>query len=127
MAPALRVLTWPFLVATLALLGRAWYLDETVQVSPEEDLVRSAFLRPALNQVFDAPVLRYSTESQSGVSVTAGRLMSNAHYEAAMNAAKRRAAVREAWGVGIPAVTVEDIIEAVATDEPRAHRYLRAS
>ena len=34
------------------------------------------FLRPALGHVFDVPVLRYSTESRSGISVTAGRLMS---------------------------------------------------
>ena len=139
----------------------AWYLDETVHTSLEEEIIRSAFLRPALGHVFDAQVLRYSTESQSGVSVTAGRLMSSAHYEAAMNTAKRCAAMRDYRGVGIPAVAVEDVIEAlleeahsaarrmsadhgtlarelevpghitrvemVATDEPRPHRYLRAS
>ena len=106
--------------------GRAWYLDGTVQDSPDEEIIRSAFLRPALIQIFEAPVLRYSTESQSGVSVTAGRLMSNAHYEAAMNAAKRRAAVRELRGVGIPAVTVEDVIEALLEEAYSAARRMSA-
>ena len=106
--------------------GRAWYLDGTVQDSPDEEIIRSAFLRPALSQVFETPVLRYSTESQSGVSVTAGRLMSNAHYEAAMNAAKRRAAVRELRGVGIPAVTVEDVIEALLEEAHSAARRMSA-
>ena len=27
LAPALRVLTWPFLALTLLLLGRGWYLE----------------------------------------------------------------------------------------------------
>ena len=106
--------------------GQAWYLDETVHLSLEEDVVRSAFLRLALNQVFDAPVLRYSTESQGGVSVAAGRLMSNAHYEAAMNTAKRRAAVRELRGVGIPAVAVEDVIEALLEEAHSAARRMSA-
>ena len=106
--------------------GRAWYLDETVHVSLEEDIVRSAFLRPALSQVFDAPVLRYSTESQGGVSVTAGRLMSSAHYEAAMNTAKGRAAGRDLRGVGIPAVVVEDVIEALLEEAHSAARRMSA-
>ncbi len=88
--------------------------------------MRSAFLRPALSQVFDAPVLRYSTESQGGVSVAAGRLMSNAHYEAAMNTAKRRAAGRELRGVGIPAVAVEDVIEALLEEAHSAARRMSA-
>ena len=106
--------------------GRAWYLDDTVHVSPEEEVIRSAFLRPALNHVFDVPVLRYSTESQSGISVTAGRLMSNAHYEAAMNAAKKRAAVRELRGVGIPAVAGEDVIKALLEEAHSAARRMSA-
>ena len=106
--------------------GRAWYLDGTVHHSPEEEIIWSAFLRPALGHVFDTPVLRYSTESQSGVSVTAGRLMSNAHYEAAMNAAKRRAAVRELRGVGIPAVALEDVIEALLEEAHSAARRMSA-
>ena len=106
--------------------GRAWYLDDTVHDSPEEEIIRSAFLRPALGQVFNGPVLRYSTESQSGVSVTAGRLMSNAHYEAAMNTAKRRAAVRDLRCVGIPAVAVEDVIEALLEEAHSAARRMSA-
>ncbi|MCI0794229.1 MAG: hypothetical protein J4O03_12255 [Chloroflexi bacterium] len=27
LAPALRVLTWPFLALTIAMLGRGWYLE----------------------------------------------------------------------------------------------------
>ena len=106
--------------------GRAWYLDDTVQVSPGEEIVRSVFLRPALDQVFETQVLRYSTESQNGISVTAGRLMSNAHYEAAMNSAKRRAAARELRGVGIPALAVEDIIESLYEEAHSAARRMSA-
>jgi SpoVK/Ycf46/Vps4 family AAA+-type ATPase len=106
--------------------GRAWYLDGTILDAPEDEVIRSAFIRPALAHVFDTPVLRYSTESQSGVSVTAGRLMSNAHYEAAMNTAKRRAAARELRGVGVPAVAVEDIIEALLEEARSAARQMGA-
>ncbi len=106
--------------------SRAWYLDGTVHDALEEEIIRSGFLRPALNQVFDEPVLRYSTEGQSGVSVTAGRLMSNAHYEAAMNTAKRRAAVRDLRGVGIPAVALEDVIEALLEEAHSAARRMSA-
>jgi SpoVK/Ycf46/Vps4 family AAA+-type ATPase len=106
--------------------GRAWYLDGNIQNSPGEEIVRSAFLRPALGHVFDAPILRYSTESQSGINVTAGRLMSNAHYEAAMNSAKRSAAVRDLRGVGIPAVTIEDVIEALLEEAASAARRMSA-
>jgi ATP-dependent 26S proteasome regulatory subunit len=104
----------------------AWYLDEAIEDSPTAELVRSAFLRPALDRVFGSRLLRYSTESQSGVGVTAGRLMSNAHYEAAMNGAMRRAAVRELRGVGIPAVTVEDVMEALLEEAESAARRMSA-
>ena len=52
--------------------------------------------------------------------------MSNAHYEAAMNTAKRRAAVRELRGVGIPAVAVEDVIEALLEEAHSAARRMSA-
>ncbi len=106
--------------------SQARYLDGSVHSPLDEETIRSAFLRPALAQVFDGSVLRYSTESQSGVSATAGRLMSNAHYEAAMNTAQRRAAVREFRGAGIPAVALEDIIDALLEEAHSAARRMSA-
>lgn len=106
--------------------AEAWYLDEEVRSDLDEATVKASFLRPALQQVYDEPVLRYSTESQSGLSVTAGRLMSSAHYEAAANSAKRRAASRDLRGFGIPAVTVEDLADALLDEAHSAARQMSA-
>jgi ATP-dependent 26S proteasome regulatory subunit len=104
--------------------AEAWYLDEEVRADLDEATVKASFLRPALQQVYGEPVLRYSTESQGGLDVAAGRLMSSAHYEAAANSAKRRAASRDLRGFGIPAVTLEDLADALFDEAHSAARQM---
>ena len=115
--------------AIMAIYARgnlAWYLDGEVVTSLPEDDVRAAFIRPALAGVYDEPMLRYSTESQSGVAVPAGRLLSNAHFEAAMHGAKKSAARRALRRVGVPAVTVEDVFDALAREAESVARLMKA-
>jgi ATP-dependent 26S proteasome regulatory subunit len=103
--------------AILAVYAKAtgvWFVDDEVCTSLTADEVRCAILRPALAAVFDRPALRYWTESESGVGVTAGRLLANAAYESAMKAAARKAAVRVLKQVGVPAVTLDDLVDALA-------------
>jgi ATP-dependent 26S proteasome regulatory subunit len=92
-------------------LGVPWYLDGEVvsELAPEE--LRARFLRPALARVFDAAVLRYSAEPGGTRTVTAGALLAGAHYEEVMNGARRASAVREMLASGVPAVTLEDVLE----------------
>ncbi len=114
--------------AVMAIYARstqAWYLDGEIVGSLPEDDVRAAFLRPALAGVFDEPVLRYSTEGQSGVTVSAGSLLSNAHFEEAMVGAKRAAASRELRGLGVPAVTVEDVFDSLAGEARSVARLMK--
>lgn len=114
--------------AVMAIYARgtqAWYLDDEIVGSLTEDEVRAAFIRPALAGVFDEPVLRYSTEGQSGVTVSAGRLLSNAHFEEGMVGAKRAAASRELRGVGVPAVTVEDVFDSLAREARSVARLMK--
>ena len=103
---------------------RAWYLDGEVRTSVDQETIRTAFVRPALHRVYGEPVLRYSTEGRSGIDVAAGRLLSNAHYEAAANSGKKRAAARDLRGVGIPAVTLEDLVEALFGEAYAAARQM---
>lgn len=104
--------------AILAVYARdtqLWLIGDEVRTSPTLDEIRAAILRPALDAVFDQPALRYWTESESGVAVSAGRLMANAAYESAMKAAARAAAIRvlkEEKGMG--AVTLDDLVDALA-------------
>jgi len=88
-----------------------WYVDGEIHEELDADIVRAAVIRPALRDVFDATILRYATESRAGNTVTAGRLMSGAHYEAAANEAKKRASSRDLKRVGVPAVSVEDLTD----------------
>jgi hypothetical protein len=73
--------------------------------------VRSCFLRPALGKLFNEIILHYATDTQQQHEVTAGQVLSNAHYMDAMNRAKKRAAVRHLRNGGIPAVTLDDVID----------------
>jgi ATP-dependent 26S proteasome regulatory subunit len=75
--------------------------------------VRRRLIRPALARVFPAVVLRYASDTQKKYDVTAGQILSGAHYETAMNNAKNRAANRRVLGVGSPAVSYDDVLESL--------------
>jgi SpoVK/Ycf46/Vps4 family AAA+-type ATPase len=75
--------------------------------------VRAQFIRPAVAEVFHTPVLRYATDTQRNFDVTAGQLMVGAHYEAAMNRAKNRAANRRILGAGAPGIRFEDVVDSL--------------
>ena len=54
LAPALRVLTWPFLVLTLAMLGRGWYLELTQRHGWRSGWRQRAFLTLIVSTVLAA-------------------------------------------------------------------------
>lgn len=101
--------------------GRAvpWYLDGEVRQGVSDHEVYERILRPAVAMIYSLPVLRYMTEQQRWVDVTAGEILAGAHYRSAMSAAKRRAAMRKVRRVGAPAVGLEDVADAVL-DEARS-------
>ncbi|MFO0870520.1 MAG: ATP-binding protein [Pirellulales bacterium] len=88
-----------------------WFVDEEVRTGlPLEDVARR-FLRPALHAVFNAVILRYMNDTQKKFDVTAGQVLSSAHYRKAMNVAKNRAANRRLRNVGVPGIAYEDVVE----------------
>ena len=91
--------------------GLPFALDDTIRTDLDEATIRERFLRPAVSRTFDATVLRYSTETARREPVTLGGLLASVHFEHAMSSAKRRAAQRELYGDGVPAITVEDIFD----------------
>jgi SpoVK/Ycf46/Vps4 family AAA+-type ATPase len=114
----------------LALYARAesvpWLLDGEARTGVEADVVRTRVLEPALAQVFDAVVLRYSTDGRANVAVTAGEAMSSVHFVQALESAKSRAARRELEGVGVAAVRVEDVVDALVDQALAAARQMDA-
>jgi hypothetical protein len=88
-----------------------WYLEDEIQAGIEDEVIRANFLRPALASVFDAVVVRYKTDMQRSVDVTAGEIMANVHFMDAMNAAKKRAAVRCRRKSGVHAVCYDDVVD----------------
>ncbi len=113
-----------------------WYLDGKVQSGLPETAILSRILRPALARIFGETVLRYSTDGRQSLPVTAGQIISNAHYAESVNAAKRSAATRCRLGVGIPAVCFDDVLasllekarscaEQMAADRQMLARQLR--
>jgi len=88
-----------------------WQLGGEICVDVELDRIRSTILHPALASVFNAVVIHYKTDTQQNVDVTAGEIMANVHFMDAMNAAKKRAAIRCWHKSGIPAVGYDDVID----------------
>jgi len=66
-----------------------WFLHDEEQTGVAEEELRSRILRPTLAHVFPAVVLRYKTDTQRSIDVTAGKILENAHYKDAMNRAKK--------------------------------------
>lgn len=86
-------------------------IDGQTRSGLEPAEIAERLIRPALMQVFDAVVLRYSIETQRKIDVTAGQVMASVHFRKAMSLAKNRAAERHLRGVGTPAVGYHDIVE----------------
>ncbi len=97
-----------------------WYLDGESRrgLGPEE--LRERFLRPAVARVFPGTVLRFTAEGRAPQAVTAGALLSGADYEAAINDARRAAATRRWLREGVPAVTLDDLLESLIRQACRA-------
>jgi SpoVK/Ycf46/Vps4 family AAA+-type ATPase len=103
-----------------------WQTAGAVRAGLPMEVVRAAFLRPAVSRVFPAVVARYYTENQRSIDVTAGQILAAAHYEAAMNRAKRRAALRALTGLGVPAVTFDDVIDSLLDTAVECARQMEA-
>ncbi len=70
--------------------------------------------------------MRYTTDTQRAIEVTAGEILSGAHYEQAMNRAVTRAALREFHRAGVPAVSYDDLVESLTADALSAAATLAA-
>ena len=103
-----------------------WYLNGEIQTSVDEELTRASILRPALARVFDAVVVRYKTDTQRSIDVTAGEIMANVHFMDAMNAAKKRAAVRSWRNSGVAAVGYDDIVDCLLDSALRVAQQMEA-
>ena len=91
-----------------------WLVEGKAHTGLSSAQIRQLFLKPALAQIFGAVVLRYKTDTQRSVDVTAGEVLANVHYKAAMNNAKKRTAIRQLRQTGIPAVTADDVVDCLA-------------
>ncbi len=91
-----------------------WYLGGEIRTDLDEDGIRSHILRPALTSIFSTTVLRYSTDSQRRIDVTAGQILAGVHFKEAMSGAKKRAALRIVQEMGVPAVSLEDVEESLS-------------
>lgn len=101
----------------------AWYTGGEIHTDLDEEAVRSQILRPALANIFSTPVLRYSTDSQRRIDVTAGEIFAGVHFKDAMTRAKKRAALRIVQGIGVPAISLEDVGESLcAVAHSAAHQ-----
>jgi SpoVK/Ycf46/Vps4 family AAA+-type ATPase len=88
-----------------------WYFEGQVQQGLDQQTIRRHFLRPALAHVYRTVVLYYQDDAQRRTDVTAGQLLSNAHYMDALKRARKRAGLRAALGSGLPAVSDDDVVD----------------
>lgn len=91
----------------------SWSVDGDVRRGLPEQEIRERFLCPAVARVFPLVVARYATDTQRTVDVTAGQILAGAHYEEAVNRAKKQAALRRMLGHGVPAICPEDIVDSL--------------
>lgn len=103
-----------------------WSLDGHALTALETPQVREHFLCPAVARVFPLVVARYATDTQRTIDVTAGQILAGAHYEDAVNRAKRRAALRALHGHGVPAICPEDVVDSLLDAAVDAARQMEA-
>lgn len=123
--PATTVESGAHIMAVYAPRGVPWLIDGTIDAAVDGEALRGALLRPALSAVFDTVVLRYSTDAQRGIEVTAGTLMSAVHFREAMTQAKL-AAARRAQADGLPVVAYDDVFLALVGQALAAARQMEA-
>lgn len=88
-----------------------WSIDGTVRRALAKEEVCERFLGPAVARIFPAVVAKYATDTQKTYDVTAGQILAGAHYQDAVNRAKRRAALRRVLDAGAPAICPEDVVD----------------
>ncbi|REJ86820.1 MAG: AAA family ATPase [Planctomycetota bacterium] len=103
-----------------------WSIDDESRTGVSLDEIRSRFLGPAAAQVFPLTVVQYTTDNQQTHDVTAGQILAGAHYEEAMNRAKKQAALRQVFGLGAPAICPEDVTESLLTAAADVARQMEA-
>ena len=103
-----------------------WFLNGEIRTGLSEEAVRQHFLRPALQRVFPAVVLKYTSDGQPSVDVSAGEILAGVHYRDAMNEAKRRAADRRLMEEGVPAITCDDVLAGLIGQCHSAARQMEA-
>jgi SpoVK/Ycf46/Vps4 family AAA+-type ATPase len=103
-----------------------WHLDDQVQTNMDMDLIRTHFLRPAVARMFPRVVLRYKTDTQRSIDVTAGELLANVHYKDAMNRAKKRAALRRLHDEGITGIASDDVMDCLVNVACEAAQQMEA-
>ncbi|MCO6456007.1 MAG: AAA family ATPase [Pirellulaceae bacterium] len=103
-----------------------WYLQGDVRSQVDPARIREQVLRPALARIFPAVIIRYKTDTQRAIDVTAGQLLANVHYKDAMNRAKKRAALRQLRQVGVPAVGFDDVMDCLVDVAGELARQLEA-
>lgn len=123
--PATTVESGAHIMAVYAPTGVPWLIDGAIDAAVDGETLRRELLRPALSAAFDTVVLRYSTDAQRGVEVTAGSLMSAVHFREAMTRAKL-AAARRAQTDGLPAVAYDDVFLALVGQALAAARQMEA-
>lgn len=100
-----------------------WYVGGETRSDLDEQEIRSHILRPALASIFSTTVLRYSTDSQRRIDVTAGQILAGVHFKEAMSRAKKRAALRIVREIGVPAISLDDVEESLsAVAQSTAHQ-----
>lgn len=90
-----------------------WFVDDELHSGLSRAELRERILGPALAEVFPCVVLRYATEGRRDVEVSLGEILSGAHYEEAVNQARKKAATRALEEIGIPAITFDDIVDSL--------------
>lgn len=103
-----------------------WHLNGEVCRDVAQETIRAQILRPALARVFPARVITYKTDTQQSIHVSAGEVMANVHFMDAMNAAKRRAALRRCRREAIPAVTYDDVVDCLIDSAVGVARQMEA-
>jgi len=103
-----------------------WYLGGEVETNVDDETIRRQILRPALASVFNTVVLRYKTDTQRSVDVTAGEIMANVHFMDAVNNAKKRAAGRRWRNSGVPAIGYDDVVDCLLDSALSVARQMEA-
>jgi len=124
--PPLTVAAAEAIMAVYARNGMPCFVDGATRTDLSLDEIRQRLLRPALQRVFGAVVLRYGTDAERAVDVAAGSIMSAVRYREAMSLAKAYAARRGLVGEGLAALGADDVFAGLVEQACAAARELEA-